>query len=300
MKLFSIFTIFVLLFAVFALAMADSAEAARMGGGRSFGSRPSMSQPARNPSSQQSRMGTAASPTAQRSGMLGGMGGILGGVLAGTLLGSLLSGNGFAGGGGFMDIILLAILAFIAYKLFQRFRSRQASPQPQGAGMPFGGNNNPYSANGPMQRQDTGNLWNRMQNLGSGPANANPGVDVPADFNVQDFLKGAKMAYTRLQQSWDNRDLNDISRFATPSVISVLQEQLQADPNPSRTEILSVNASLVGVEDEGQTRRAQVFFDVMMREDPSNPVPENVREIWHFVRSNPSDGWMLDGIQQVR
>lgn len=300
MKAFSILAIFTLLFAVFSLSLADSAEAARMGGGRSFGSRPSMSQPARTPTNQQSRMGAPASSTAQRSGMLGGMGGILGGVLAGTLLGSLLSGNGFGGGGGFMDLILLAVLAFIAYKLFQRFRNRQANPQPQGAGMPFGGNNNSYSATGPMQRQDTGNLWNRMQNFGAGPANADPGIDVPADFNVQDFLKGAKMAYSRMQQSWDKRDLNDISRFATPAVVSVLQEQLRADPNPSRTEILSVNASLVGVEDEGQTRRAQVFFDVMMREDPTNPAPENIREIWHFVRSDPTDGWMLDGIQQVQ
>lgn len=299
MKLLSLVSIFVLLFSVFALTAADSAEAARMGGGRSFGSRPSMSQPARTPTNQQNRMGTQQAPSAPRSGMLGGMGGIMGGLLAGTLLGSLLSGNGFAGGG-FMDIIIFAILAFIAYKLFMRFRSRQTNPQaaPQGAGMPFGGNSEYGNS---MQRQDMGgSIWDRMKNNGSGPLNANPGVDVPADFDTQDFLKGAKMAYSRMQQAWDRRDLNEIARFATPAVLSVLEDQLREDPNPSRTEILSVNASVVGVEDEGPTRRAQVFFDVMMRENPANPAPENVREIWHFVRSHPSGSWMLDGIQQVR
>lgn len=298
MKAFSILSIFALMFSIFALTLADSAGAARMGGGRSFGSRPSMSQPARNPVNPQSRMNSQQAPGASRNGMLGGMGGILGGVLAGTLLGSLLSGGGF-NGGGFMDIILLAVLAFIAYKLFQRFRNRQAGAQPaaQGAGMPFGNNQN-YG--GPMQRTATGGMWDRMQNGGTGPMSANPGVDVPADFDTQDFLKGAKMAYSRMQQAWDRRDLNEIARFATPAVLSVLEDQLREDPNPSRTEILTVNASVVGVEDEGPIRRAQVFFDVMMREDPSSPAPENVREIWHFVRDNPKGSWMLDGIQQVR
>ena len=46
---------------------------------------------------------------------------------------------------------------------------------------------------------------------------------VPADFNQEEFLRGAKMAYTRLQESWDRRDLDDIAQFATPAVLTELR-----------------------------------------------------------------------------
>lgn len=81
------------------------ADAARIGGGRSFGGRPSMSQPytkplPSNPSSsfsqqtnrQSQQAANAASPAGR--GLFGGMGGMLGGLLAGSLLGSLLFGGG--------------------------------------------------------------------------------------------------------------------------------------------------------------------------------------------------------------
>ena len=74
------------------------ADAARIGGGRSFGGRPSMSQPytkplPSNPSSsfnqqtnrQSQQMANSAAPS---RGLFGGMGGMLGGLLAGSLLGS--------------------------------------------------------------------------------------------------------------------------------------------------------------------------------------------------------------------
>ena len=73
------------------------ADAARIGGGRSFGGRPSMSQPytkplPSNPSSsfnqqtnrQSQQMANSAAPS---RGLFGGMGGMLGGLLAGSLLG---------------------------------------------------------------------------------------------------------------------------------------------------------------------------------------------------------------------
>lgn len=109
------------------------ADAARIGGGRSFGGRPSMSQPytkplPSNPSSsfsqqtnRQSQQAAAAASPAGR-GLFGGMGGMLGGLLAGSLLGSLLFGGGF-NGGGFLDIILIGVILFIAFKFFSRRRA---------------------------------------------------------------------------------------------------------------------------------------------------------------------------------
>lgn len=290
MKYGALIAAFFLLFTCFYLP--DYADAARMGGGRSFGGSPRMNQPAQMPDRRQAT--TAAAPAAQRPGMFGGMGGMLGGLLAGTMLGSLLSGNGFGGGGGgFMDIILIAILAFIGWKVFTRFRNQRAAQQEGASSAPF---------QQPMQRSDAGSMWNNLRNSlpGATPQAADPGVDIPASFNQEEFLRGAKMAYTRMQKSWDNRDLADIAQFATPAVMRELEAQARQDPGPSRTELLKVDAELVGVEPEGDNLRAQVLFDTLMREDPSQTAPENTREIWHFLRIGQNGNWKLDGIQQVQ
>lgn len=290
MKLSAILASLFLLFA--AISIPDYSDAARMGGGRSFGSRPSMSQPAQRPMQRQTTPGAAAQAPG-KTGMFGGMaGGLLGGLLAGTLLGSLFSGNGMGGGGGFMDLILIAILAFIGWKLYQRFRANRAAQSAGGGGL-F---NNPMQRSAPQEAD-----WRPASSPAAGPIPAaiDPAVDVPAGFDANEFLRGAKMAYTRMQQSWDKRDLNDISQFATPTVMRELQAQAAQDPAPSRTEIMMVNAELVGMEPEGDNLRAQVYFDVLMREDPSQPAPENVREIWHFLRIGKNGNWKLDGIQQV-
>ena len=116
MKIKAILTMLIMLGGACMYALPDTADAARLGGGRSFGSRPSMSQPAQAPSamqrqSTQQRQQAAQAQQPQRKGFLGGMGGLLGGLLAGSLIGSLLFGGGFSGGG-IMDILLLEALPF--------------------------------------------------------------------------------------------------------------------------------------------------------------------------------------------
>ena len=122
---------------------------------------------------------------------------------------------------------------------------------------------------------------------------------MPADFDAEEFLRGAKMAYNRLQAAWDNRDLNDIAQFASAAVMDAVRQQLAEETEPSKTEILLVNAQLLSVVNEDKEQRAQVYFDVLMRERPDQTTPSNVREIWHFVRELDGGTWKLDGIQQV-
>ena len=124
-------------------------------------------------------------------------------------------------------------------------------------------------------------------------------IPLPADFDAEEFLRGAKMAYNRLQAAWDSRDLNDIAQFASPAVMDAVRQQLAEETEPSKTEILLVNAQLLSVVNEDKEQRAQVYFDVLMRERPDQPTPSNVREIWHFVRELDGGTWKLDGIQQV-
>ena len=194
----------------------DVSDAARLGGGRSFGSQPAMRQsapaPVQRPQTMQQRQMQQNAPQ-QRSGFLGGMGGILGGVLAGTLIGSLLSGGGFSGGG-FMDIILLAVIAFIAYKIF----SRRRAPAPAAATAAPGGMAAPQAPYQPMAREDmqqpaANDAWGGLRSQPIASAEAVNGPTLPAGFDAEEFLRGAKMAYTRLQKAWDSRDLNDIAQF---------------------------------------------------------------------------------------
>lgn len=315
MKLGALLATFLLLFSAVALTAPDCADAARMGGGRSFGSKSFMNRPAQPPAmrqpAQRAPMNQAAAQAAPRPGLFGGMGGLFGGLLAGTLIGSLLSGHGFSGGG-FMDIIIIGLLIFLGLKLFARFRNRQA-PAPAGAGSSaFGGrpdltadsDSQPYLRDsrfgGQPGSQASG--WDALRgSSGAAAAGAadDAGPDVPAGFAVDEFLRGAKMAYTRLQESWDRRDLDDIAQFATPAVMDELKAQMATDSAPGKTEILLVNAQLLGVEDEGDDQRAQVYFDVLMRERPDQTAPSSAREVWHFLRVGRDGAWKLDGIQQV-
>lgn len=299
MKIKAILTMLIMLGGACMYALPDTADAARLGGGRSFGSRPSMSQPAQAPSamqrqSTQQRQQAAQAQQPQRKGFLGGMGGLLGGLLAGSLIGSLLFGGGFSGGG-IMDILLLGILLFVGLKLFARARSK-AQPAPAGAGnAPMGG------MEPPLQRNDTAaSGWDTLSGQNNA-YNSQPEVVIPmpADFDAEEFLRGAKMAYNRLQAAWDSRDLNDIAQFASPAVMDAVRQQLAEETEPSKTEILLVNAQLLSVVNEDKEQRAQVYCDVLMRERPDQPTPSNVREIWHFVRELDGGTWKLDGIQQV-
>ncbi len=301
MKLKTLFAFCIFVGALFFTAVMD-AEARRMGGGRSFGSSPSMqrSAPAPQKPGVTQTAPSGAQSASKKSGFLGGMGGMLGGLLAGTLLGSLLFGGGFDGGG-FMDILLIGLLLFLAYKAYTMFRKKNmATASPTGTyGAPQ--YQNTTSQYQPVSHDNnTQSAWGKLQG-----SSAHSGPTIPAGFDVEDFLTGAKMAFTRLQASWDKRDLDDIALFTTPVVLNEIKAQYAEDPNPSVTEILLTNARLLDVKEENGNQWASVYFDVLMRESDSHTSASakdttQVREIWHFMRPiNSSDMWKLDGIQQV-
>ena len=287
--------------------LAIDADAARLGGGRSFGGKPSYTRSAPAPQPSRQAPGNQASSRQQNPSQtqsaspMGaarpGMGGMLGGLLAGTLIGSLLFGGGFAGTG-MMDILLLAVLAFAGLKLFRFFMSRRTAPAAAGS----------YSRSedvvtGGHQQSAPGDPWQRLRDTQAGPAaSAAPVADasVPAGFDQDDFLRGAKVLFSRLQESWDKRDIDDIATFTTPAILNEVRQQAKADPGPSTTEIMMINANLVSVERDGDDDVATVFFDVLVRENPEADAPSQVRELWHFIRpSGSTQSWRLDGIQQV-
>ena len=291
------------------------ADAARIGGGRSSGGRPSMSQPYTNPlpsnpsssfnhqtTRQSQQMANSAAPS---RGLFGGMGGMLGGLLAGSLLGSLLFGGGF-NGGGFLDIILIGGLLFLAFKFFGRRRAAtQGAGQPNAGGFDSlrstPGSDSTHQRTAAPQSGKGGFDWDALTTPSSGQQPLyQDEPKKPAGFDEEEFLRGAKAAYTRLNNAWDKRDLSDIAQFSTPAFQKEIQQQAAEDKTPGNTEIMLVNASLLSVDTVGDEQIAQVYFNVLLREDPSQEAPIDVREIWHFVRPASGDGtWKLDGIQQV-
>lgn len=295
--------------ATLSLAAPDLAEAARIGGGRSFGSSSIMSRPATPPSgafrggsssvNRQAPLassradGGAATMTRNNTGLLGGL---FGGLLAGTVLGSLFGGTGMGAGmmGGFMNLLLLGLLVYFGVRMFRRFRGASSQQNTQDS-------RNVHAYEAPRQQEQSG-AWDnlRAEQPVQQAAEATSEVALPADFDQDEFLRGAKAAFTRLQASWDRRDLADIANFATEDVMKELRRQAEEDPNPGKTEILLVNASVIEVRDEDNLRRVAVYFDVLMREDQRAARPEQVREVWHFVCSRAEgDSWKLDGIQQL-
>lgn len=293
-------TIFIFVAGLLFISIAD-ADAARFGGGKSFGSKPSMQKSApASPMMQQKAPVAGAAGAAGAAAKPGfSMGGMFGGLLAGTLLGSLLFGGGMGGGGGggFMDILLIGLALFIGIKLYSRFKASRSGQTATAGGPSMGRMQTPEE---PMARQNTGMSWGNLQGQGGATEAAAPEVVVPEGFDKEDFLRGAKMAYTRLQAAWDKRDTADIANFASPAVLAEVQKQIEAEPTPSTTELLLVNAQLLEVKNEGTEQNAMVFFDVLLREDPSQSTPTQIREVWHFVRPlSGTDSWKLDGIQQV-
>jgi predicted lipid-binding transport protein (Tim44 family) len=278
------------LFAVVLLwSLPDDADARRLGGGRSFGTKPQYQRNAPKPTPpqqdgsaarQQSQSAPQASPMAARPGLFGGAGGMLGGFLMGGLIGSMLFGGGHGfGGPGLFDIILIGGGLLLLYRFL---RSRKTAIQ--GAG--------PMTFQSHVPGLGTADLRGQQP---SGSKVILPG------FDEAEFLKGAKAAYARLQASWDKRDLEDIRQFTAPEVWEEIRRHASEDPTPGRTEIVLINGSLQDVKRDGDRTVATVFFDVLLREGQAEDVAKSVQELWHFSKeeSVPGSFWRLEGIQQV-
>jgi predicted lipid-binding transport protein (Tim44 family) len=216
---------------------------------------------------------------------------MLGGLLMGGLIGSLLFGGMHSWGGpGLLDILIIGGLLFF---LFRFLKARRMATQEAGHA----------SFSTGLGTQET---WGSSR-PGYGSAQGVPipaaaeEVKIPQGFDQEDFMKGAKAVYNRLQNSWDKRDLEDIHHFTSTEVWEEINRQAQQDPKPSKTEILRVNARLLEVSSANSHTVASVLFDVMMRESKEEDMAKEVREVWHFSKDDkdPKSFWVLEGIQQV-
>ncbi|OQW74290.1 MAG: transporter [Proteobacteria bacterium ST_bin11] len=301
------------------LGSVQEAQAKRMGGGKSFGSKPSYSapyqrsttpggaasQPTRSASQQQA---AAQNQTARQNWAgRGGLMGMLGGLALGGLLGSLFFGGAFENIN-LMDMLLFAGVAYLLYRLFAS-RARQQPAAPTGFGSAHSQpteSQNYYRENQPAAAQsgfDTDVLFKKGRTAGSNhndyqqPASFDANT-LPAGFDQRAFLSGAESAYRHLQAAWDARDLAEIRGLTTDKVFAEIQDQLQASGVSNKTEVLKVDAELLDVREVGSELEAVVMFEAVISEDGAKAAP--IKEIWHFVKpiNSKQTRWFLDGIQQ--
>lgn len=241
---------------------------------------------------QQARTNPAANPAqaaAQppRNRWLGPLAGIAAGLGLAALFSHLGMGAALAEAMGSM----LLIAAVVMLGLFLWRRLRGGGLQPAAAGM----GNMGGMARAPVDdtHRPTGSTFDPR-------ADYNPNWTIPVGFDTDKFLRSAKLFFVRLQAGWDTADLEDIRQFTTPEMFAEIKLQLnERGAAPSVTDIVSVEAELLGIEHIPQDQVASVRFTGTLRSGPDAPL-ETFDEVWNLTKSptNPQ-GWILAGIQQV-
>jgi predicted lipid-binding transport protein (Tim44 family) len=123
---------------------------------------------------------------------------------------------------------------------------------------------------------------------------------LPAGFDEYAFLDNAKHYFVKLQKAWDDGDLDSLREFATPEMFSNLMQDLNARAESSnQTDVVTLNAELLGVETGQDNYLASIQFTGMIREQAGAPA-EPFTEIWNLSKPiHGSGGWVLAGIQQL-
>ena len=289
----------------------SSAEAKRVGGGGSVGKQSQSvtqsgpAQSAQSPAAMQSAApARAAAPAAVPPKPASPWKGMLGGALLGLGLGALFSSMGMGAGLASMISSLLMVGLLVAagvfiYRMVRRkseggdarpaFASAAASPAPY---TPEIGSR--VESAQPMGLQSTQSAMGGAATVGSQP------WGVPADFDTPAFLRHAKTYFIRMQAAWDKADTNDIREFTTPEMFAELRMQIQErGASTNHTDVVTLDADLLGIETSSTEYLASVKFSGMIREADNAPT-EPFAEVWNLTKPvSGQGGWTLAGIQQL-
>ncbi|MDA8444687.1 Tim44 domain-containing protein [Paracidovorax valerianellae] len=272
----------------------------------------------------------AAAPAAAAKKPWGAM---LGGLAAGLGLAWLAHSLGLgAGFGQFLLIALLALGAFAVFRMFMRSRKPAESGTGnspfafQGAGAGAGATS-PAEAQMPRQYspQNVGNDASarpferssmafdasRQSGGGSGvvigsalAGSQNWGV--PEGFDTEGFLNAAKRNFITLQGAWDRSDIAALRSMMTDSMVDEIRtqlserESLRGASQPNHTDVVMLEAQLLGIEDLGDGYMASVEFSGMIREELSAG-PSPFREVWNMTKAKTGNsGWLVAGVQALQ
>jgi predicted lipid-binding transport protein (Tim44 family) len=298
------------------------AHARRLGGGRTIGRQSQTMQnapasprtPAQSPTqqsaqpSQPQRAQSAPNAPAQpapapspRSRWLGP----IAGLAAGLGIAALLSHFGLAGAfaSALGNIIVIALLAMVGIWLVRKLTSRgrrQSEPAYGAAGAAGMTGNGPFDSRGLRETRMQAGAYEAPGGAASTASQAAGTTAAwPADFDAESFLRHAKTHFVRLQAAWDEGNLAELREFTTPEMFSEVRADLDArHGEPSRTDVVQLNAELVSVEDRGTEYLASIRFSGLIRES-NGASAEPFSEIWNLSKSSRNgEGWVLAGIDQ--
>lgn len=293
---------FLSLFACFLVlgVTVQEAEAKRVGGGKSLGmQRQATPAPQKQATPTQPQQATpAATPAAQpkRNWM-----GPLAGLAAGIGLAALLSHFGL--GEGVANMLMIALLIMAAFFVV-RLIMRRMQPKPAAEPMQFAGVGGPHMGPAPVS-EATNAAPADFSRAGSAPlAAAAAGTAstprVPAGFDVEGFVRVAKVNFVRMQAANDAGNLDDIREFTTPEMFAEIKLDFDDRRGAGQhTDVVSLEAEVLEVATEDQRHIASVRFHGLLREE-SEGAAQPFDEVWHLMKpADGSRGWTLAGIQQL-
>ncbi len=129
---------------------------------------------------------------------------------------------------------------------------------------------------------------------------AGPGVGLPADADTEDFLRVARASFVRLQAAWDAADLGALAAITTEDLLAELREQLDArGPGPNRTDVLALEARLIGIVEVADGLVASVEFSGWIRERLDERAAP-FRELWLLANlKSAGRGWQIARVQAL-
>jgi predicted lipid-binding transport protein (Tim44 family) len=314
----SFVVLFTLMFGL--LSVSYVAEAKRFGGGKSFGYNKQVAPKSYNTApkakpAKPAAVGTTSKPVSGASKWLGP----LAGLAAGGLLAAMIFGDGFEGLQ-FFDILLFALIAFVLFKLFSRKVQNKTQSAYQGASehqysevnAQKNAQNHVYrqTHNEALTNQSSNNSTNLTgsifgadldEGVGQGVSeNAQFLSEIPAWFDEQGFVEGAKSHFMALQKAWDNVDLSEIESYCTPELFAALQKELRGvKAGDNHTVVDTLNAEIAAMAIDGDYFIVSIRFSGFIQEDAVQGA-HAFNEIWHIRRlANDEGDWQVAGIQQA-
>ena len=127
---------------------------------------------------------------------------------------------------------------------------------------------------------------------------------IPAGFDVDNFLTAAKRNFVTLQDAWDRSDISALRSMMTDTMVLEIRNQLsereaQFPGQPNKTEVVMLEAQLLGIEEQADAYLASVEFNGMIREDAASG-PSPFREVWNMTKSKQGGGWLVAGVQALQ
>lgn len=313
---------------VLALGSLNAEAARRMGGGKSIGQQSSQvtkreaapAAPAQNAAAANAAK-PAAAPVAAPKKPWGAM---LGGLAAGLGLAWLAHSLGMGGAfGNVLMFLLIGVAVMAVIGMVMRSR-RNGGPSNQG-GFAYQGAGasadqpasfkqyNPEKVGNdasarPWESQNTRFDSSAVESSsGSMIGSALSGSQswgIPAGFDVDSFVTAAKRNFVTLQDAWDRSDISTLRSMMTDTMVAEIRSQLaereaQFPGQPNKTEVVMLEAQLLGIEEQAEAYLASVEFNGMIREDASAG-PSSFREVWNMTKSKQGGGWLVAGVQALQ